>query len=98
MRGALGGGAALVGAEGEQRGVAGAGCTEAAVTRGSAPNYGAWMAALEEVTDLNRAYFGQSVTAGRGELTGRLPLGPWAVAPGRGADGLGLRPRTAEFR
>ncbi|MEU6201734.1 hypothetical protein [Streptomyces sp. NPDC047061] len=61
-------------------------------------HFGAWMTALDEVTDINRAHFDESVGAGRGELTGRLPwtcgLSVLAVA----LTGLGLRPRLAQFR
>ncbi|WP_217554551.1 hypothetical protein [Streptomyces sp. GbtcB6] len=61
-------------------------------------HFGAWMTALDEVTDINRAHFRESVGAGRGELTGQLPwacgLSVLAVA----LTGLGLRPRLAEFR
>ncbi|MFF3991257.1 hypothetical protein ACFY0B_42750 [Streptomyces sp. NPDC001797] len=50
------------------------------------------------MTDINRAHFGQSVAAGRGELTGRLPWACGLLLLAVGLTGLGLRPRLAEFR
>ena len=61
-------------------------------------HFGAWMAALDEVTGINRAHFGASVTAGRGELTGQLPWACGLLLLAVGLTGLGLRPRLAEFR
>ncbi|MFK0159524.1 hypothetical protein ACIQVK_46625 [Streptomyces sp. NPDC090493] len=61
-------------------------------------HFGTWMAALDKVTDINRAHFDDSVTAGRGELTGRLPWACGLLLLAVGLTGLGLRPRLAEFR
>ncbi|MBW8799781.1 MAG: hypothetical protein JF597_41260 [Streptomyces sp.] len=61
-------------------------------------HFGAWMAALDEVTDINRAHFDEEVTAGRGELTDRLPWSCGMLLLATGLTGLGLRPRLAEFR
>ncbi|MGW3414900.1 hypothetical protein [Streptomyces sp. NPDC000888] len=61
-------------------------------------HFGEWMAALDKVTDINRAHFTDSVDAGRSETTGLLPwtLGLLIVAGALTV--LGLRPRLAEFR
>ncbi|MFF4901183.1 hypothetical protein [Streptomyces sp. NPDC001068] len=61
-------------------------------------HFGAWMAALDRVTDINRAHFDESVAAGRGELTGRLPWACGLLLLAMALTGLGLRPRLAEFR
>ncbi|MFD4601153.1 hypothetical protein ACFWPQ_24375 [Streptomyces sp. NPDC058464] len=61
-------------------------------------HFGAWMTALDEVTDINRAHFDESVGAGRGELTGRLPWTCGLLVLAVALTGLGLRPRLAEFR
>ncbi|MEV6766693.1 hypothetical protein AB0N16_39935 [Streptomyces sp. NPDC051105] len=61
-------------------------------------HFGAWMTALDQVTDLNRAHFTSSVAAGRAELTGRLPWACALLMLAVGLTGLGLRPRLAEFR
>ncbi|MFJ8493117.1 hypothetical protein ACIRBZ_32935 [Streptomyces sp. NPDC094038] len=61
-------------------------------------HFGAWMAALDEVTGINRAHFDGSVAAGRGELTGQLPWACGLLLLAVGLTGLGLRPRLAEFR
>ncbi|WP_189190678.1 hypothetical protein [Streptomyces albiflavescens] len=61
-------------------------------------HFGAWMAALDDVTDINRQHFTASVDAGRSEATGLLP---WTCALLLAAGVLtlfGLRPRLAEFR
>ncbi|MEU2623763.1 hypothetical protein ABZ642_37625 [Streptomyces sp. NPDC007157] len=61
-------------------------------------HFGAWMTALDQVTDINRAHFTSSVAAGRAELTGRLPWACVLLLLAVGLTGLGLRPRLAEFR
>lgn len=61
-------------------------------------HFGAWMTALDKVTDINRAHFTASVRAGRSAVVGLLP---WAVGLLLAAmllTALGLRPRLAEFR
>jgi hypothetical protein len=61
-------------------------------------HFGQWMAALDAVTDINRAHFSSSVAAGRSELTGQLPWACGLLLLAIGLTGLGLRPRLAEFR
>ncbi|MGW7406697.1 hypothetical protein ACWGI9_23735 [Streptomyces sp. NPDC054833] len=61
-------------------------------------HFGAWMAALDDVTDINRAHFRSSVAAGRSELTGPLPWAAGLLPAAMLLTGLGLRPRLAEFR
>ncbi|MCT9108064.1 hypothetical protein N4G69_20895 [Streptomyces mirabilis] len=61
-------------------------------------HFGAWMRALDQVTDINRRHFTAAVRAGRFEATGLLP---WTCGLLLGAGALillGLRPRLAEFR
>ncbi|WP_406517076.1 hypothetical protein [Streptomyces sp. NBC_00134] len=61
-------------------------------------HFGAWLAALDKVTDINRQHFTASVQAGRSAV-GRLL--PWALGALLAAVALtvfGLRPRYAEFR
>ncbi|GGJ56835.1 hypothetical protein [Streptomyces brasiliensis] len=61
-------------------------------------HFGAWMAALDEVTGINRAHYVSSVAAGRSDLTGQLPWTCGLLLLAAGLTGLGLRPRLAEFR
>ncbi|MEU9387384.1 hypothetical protein AB0D38_43525, partial [Streptomyces sp. NPDC048279] len=61
-------------------------------------HFGAWMAALDRVTDINRAHFDESVAAGRGELTGHLAWTCALLLLAVALTGLGLRTRLAEFR
>ncbi|MFJ3307874.1 hypothetical protein ACIPSA_33270 [Streptomyces sp. NPDC086549] len=61
-------------------------------------HFGEWMAALDKVTDINRAHFTSSVAAGRADLTGRLPWACGLLLLAIVLTGLGLRPRLAEFR
>lgn len=61
-------------------------------------HFGAWMTALDKVTDINRRHFTAAVRAGRFEARGPLP---WTCGLLLGAAALillGLRPRLAEFR
>jgi hypothetical protein len=61
-------------------------------------HFGAWMTALDKVTDINRRHFTAAVRAGRFEASGPLP---WTCGLLLGAAALillGLRPRLAEFR
>ena len=61
-------------------------------------HFGAWMAALDQVTDINREHFAASVREGRSAVSDLLP---WAGGLLLGAvllTVLGLRPRLAEFR
>ncbi|MEV0184190.1 hypothetical protein AB0I54_33630 [Streptomyces sp. NPDC050625] len=61
-------------------------------------HFGAWMAALDDVTDINRAHFRSSVTDGRAKLTGLLPWAAGLLPAAMFLTALGLRPRLAEFR
>ncbi|MFJ9909762.1 hypothetical protein ACIRVK_44430 [Streptomyces sp. NPDC101152] len=61
-------------------------------------HFGAWMAALDKVTDINRAHFTASVDAGRSAVTGLLPWAGGLLAVAVALTALGLRPRLAEFR
>ncbi|MGW7385732.1 hypothetical protein [Streptomyces sp. NPDC054794] len=61
-------------------------------------HFGEWMAALDKVTDINRAHFTSSVAAGRSELADQLPWVCGLLLLAIGLTGLGLRPRLAEFR
>jgi hypothetical protein len=61
-------------------------------------HFGAYMAALDKVTDINRAHFASAVGEGRSAVSAVLP---WAVGLLFAAvvlTALGLRPRLAEFR
>ncbi|MEW2301580.1 hypothetical protein AB0958_16650 [Streptomyces sp. NPDC006655] len=60
--------------------------------------FGAWTAALDKVTDINRAHFTASVDAGRSAVTGLLPWAGGLLAVAVALTALGLRPRLAEFR
>jgi hypothetical protein len=61
-------------------------------------HFGAWMAALDRVTDINRQHFTASVRTGRSDLTSELPLVCALLVVAVLLTGLGLRPRLAEFR
>ncbi|WP_324788016.1 hypothetical protein [Streptomyces sp. H51] len=61
-------------------------------------HFGAWMAALDKVTGINRAHFTASVDAGRSAVTGLLPCAGGLLAAAVALTALGLRPRLAEFR
>ncbi|MGW7406596.1 hypothetical protein ACWGI9_23195 [Streptomyces sp. NPDC054833] len=61
-------------------------------------HFGAWMAALDKVTGINRAHFTASVDAGRSAVTGLLPWAGGLLALAVALTALGLRPRLAEFR
>jgi hypothetical protein len=61
-------------------------------------HFGAWMAALGKVTDINRAHFTGSVDAGRSTITGLLPWAVGLLLAAVALTALGLRPRLAEFR
>ncbi|WP_369234048.1 hypothetical protein AB5J56_19735 [Streptomyces sp. R21] len=61
-------------------------------------HFGAYMAALDELTDINRHHFTASVAAGRSEVTGLLPWGVGLLLAAGALTVVGLRPRLAEFR
>ncbi|MFK4227158.1 hypothetical protein [Streptomyces sp. NPDC019890] len=61
-------------------------------------HFGAWMAALDQVTDINRTQFAASVREGRGAVSGLLPGAGGALVAAAALTVLGLRPRLAEFR
>ncbi|MGW1892209.1 hypothetical protein ACWCP6_18400 [Streptomyces sp. NPDC002004] len=61
-------------------------------------HFGAWMAALDKVTDINRAHFASSVRDGRSAVDGLLPWAAGLLAGAALLSSLGLRPRLAEFR
>ncbi|MFC7266899.1 hypothetical protein [Streptomyces lutosisoli] len=61
-------------------------------------HFGAYMAALGKVTDINRRHFTASVSAGRSEATGVLPWACGLLLVAGALTLLGLRPRLAEFR
>ena len=61
-------------------------------------HFGAWVDALDEVTDINRHHFTASVRAGRAEVTGPLPWALGALLAVAALSALGLRPWLAEFR
>ncbi|MGW4910843.1 hypothetical protein [Streptomyces sp. NPDC004270] len=61
-------------------------------------HFGAWMTALDQVTDINRAHFTSSVGEGRSELSGLLPWACGLLCAAMALAALGLRPRLAEFR
>ncbi|MFI2640776.1 hypothetical protein [Streptomyces sp. NPDC018610] len=64
----------------------------------SEAHFGAWMAALDKVTDINRAHFTSSVRDGRGAVSGLLPWAGTLLLAAMAFTALGLRPRLAEFR
>ncbi|MGQ4376871.1 hypothetical protein ACN6K9_007335 [Streptomyces sp. SAS_267] len=61
-------------------------------------HFGAWMTALDKVTDINRRHFTASVQAGRSSVEDLLPGALGALASVAALTALGLRPRLAEFR
>ncbi|MFG2124991.1 hypothetical protein [Streptomyces sp. NPDC048710] len=61
-------------------------------------HFGAWMAALDKVTDINRAHFDSSVRAGRSVVNVLLPWAAGLLLASMALIVLGLRPRLAEFR
>ncbi|MFJ6834414.1 hypothetical protein [Streptomyces sp. NPDC091209] len=61
-------------------------------------HFGAWMTALDKVTDINRRHFTASVQAGRSSLGDLLPGALGALASVAALTALGLRPRLTEFR
>lgn len=61
-------------------------------------HFGAWMAALDQVTEINRTHFAASVRHGRGTVSERLPATGGALVAAAVLTVVGLRPRLAEFR
>ncbi|MFF4507752.1 hypothetical protein [Streptomyces sp. NPDC001401] len=61
-------------------------------------HFGAWMSALDRVTDINRAHFASSVRDGRSVVSGLLPWTVGLLLAAMALTALGLRPRLAEFR
>ncbi|QIY66092.1 hypothetical protein HEP85_36675 [Streptomyces sp. RPA4-2] len=61
-------------------------------------HFGAWMTALDKVTDINRQHFTASVQAGRSAVGDLLPGALGALVSAAALTALGLRPRLAEFR
>ncbi|MER5202168.1 hypothetical protein [Streptomyces sp. NPDC002825] len=61
-------------------------------------HFGAWMSALDEVTEINRSAFAQAARDGEGAVTGLLPWAGVALLASAVFTVLGLRPRLAEFR
>jgi hypothetical protein len=61
-------------------------------------HFGAWMAALDTVTGINRAHFASAVGEGRSAVSGLLPWAGGLLLAGAALTALGLRPRLAEFR
>ncbi|MFF4359995.1 hypothetical protein [Streptomyces sp. NPDC001604] len=61
-------------------------------------HFGVWIAALDKVTDINRAHFAASVEDGRSAVTGLLPGTDGLLFAAAALTALGLRPRLAEFR
>lgn len=61
-------------------------------------HFGAWMDALDEVTEINRTHFATSVREGRGAVAGLLPAAGGALMAAAALTVLSLRPRLAEFR
>lgn len=64
----------------------------------SGGHFGEWMAALDEVTDINREHFAASVRDGRSTLGGLLRWACGLLSAALLLTVLGLRPRLAEFR
>ncbi|WP_181139083.1 hypothetical protein [Streptomyces sp. Ru72] len=56
------------------------------------------MAALDQVTDINREHFAASVRAGRSAVSDLLPWVDGLLFAAMLLTVLGLRPRLAEFR
>ncbi|MEU1516047.1 hypothetical protein ABZ490_28575 [Streptomyces sp. NPDC005811] len=61
-------------------------------------HFGAWMTALDRVTDINKAHFTASVRAGRSTVGDLLPWAGGLLIAALLLTALGLRPRLAEFR
>ncbi|MEU1409111.1 hypothetical protein ABZ471_43900 [Streptomyces sp. NPDC005728] len=61
-------------------------------------HFGAWMKALDQVTDVNRAHFDASVRAGRSAVDTLLPWAAALLLVSMALTALGLRPRLAEYR
>ncbi|MGI5141826.1 MULTISPECIES: hypothetical protein [unclassified Streptomyces] len=61
-------------------------------------HFGEWMAALDKLTDINRAHFASSVREGRSGVSGLLPWAGGLLLAAAALTALGLRPRLAEFR
>ncbi|MGW4977863.1 hypothetical protein [Streptomyces mirabilis] len=61
-------------------------------------HFGAWMTALDQVTDINRRHYTASVQAGRSTVADLLPGALGALISAAALTALGLRPRLAEFR
>ncbi|MET7897526.1 hypothetical protein [Streptomyces mirabilis] len=61
-------------------------------------HFGAWMTALDQVTDINRRHYTASVRAGRSAVADLLPGALGALFSAAALTALGLRPRLAEFR
>ncbi|MFF3055646.1 hypothetical protein [Streptomyces sp. NPDC057909] len=61
-------------------------------------HFGAWMDALDEVTEINRTHFATSVREGRGAVAGLLPAAGGALMAAAALTVLSLRPRLVEFR
>ncbi|MFJ5530480.1 hypothetical protein [Streptomyces sp. NPDC093261] len=61
-------------------------------------HFGAWMAALDKVTDINREHFTSSVRDGRSAVSDLLPWTGGLLLAAMLLTALGLRPRLAEFR
>ncbi|MGW2745496.1 hypothetical protein [Streptomyces sp. NPDC001450] len=61
-------------------------------------HFGAWMAALDKLTGINRAHFASSVRDGRSAVSGLLPWAGGLLLAAMALTALGLRPRLAEFR
>lgn len=61
-------------------------------------HFGAWMTALDKVTDINRRHFTASVQAGRSSVGDLLPCALGALLAAAALIVIGLRPRLAEFR
>ncbi|MFE1308656.1 hypothetical protein [Streptomyces sp. NPDC058755] len=61
-------------------------------------HFGAWMAALDRLTDINRAHFDSSVRDGRSTVDTLLPWAAGLLLASMALTALGLRPRLAEFR
>lgn len=61
-------------------------------------HFGEWMAALDQVTGINRAHFESSVREGRSTVGVLLPWAGGLLLAAAALTALGLRPRLAEFR
>ncbi|SDM51742.1 hypothetical protein SAMN04487981_101793 [Streptomyces sp. cf386] len=61
-------------------------------------HFGAWMAALDGVTDINRDHFAAAVRDGRSTVGALLPWACGLLPAALLLTAVGLRPRLAEFR